>query len=150
MANNTDILNHEDFNNDSRQIMSSLFNINSDNNNRLINHQNDNNNNNINNNILNYINANNIPNNIQRQYIIQILEYLTRVSPIQENANEYFAKDTIQEIKVSKCSICIENTCSIAFIPCGHVSTCSSCCKKITECPICRTKITRKQQLFFS
>jgi len=56
----------------------------------------------------------------------------------------------LRHVNSSKCCICLESISNIAFIPCGHVSTCYSCCKKITICPICRIKITIKQQLFFS
>ena len=44
------------------------------------------------------------------------------------------------------CSICIERTRCVAFM-CGH-STCAECAQSLRQCPMCRTPIRRKINLF--
>ena len=37
------------------------------------------------------------------------------------------------------CSICMEKEKCMAFVNCGHMCVCESCCSRIEKCPICRT-----------
>lgn len=51
------------------------------------------------------------------------------------------------------CAICMENECTAAIVPCGHVF-CSGCCKKelnyvAKRCPTCRGNAEKWIQLFF-
>lgn len=54
--------------------------------------------------------------------------------------------DDVIEMSNSKvCSICMSDKAEIAFIPCGHISTCQKCSEHIKndvrdnrKCPICR------------
>ena len=39
------------------------------------------------------------------------------------------------------CKICTVAAWDRVFQPCGHLLCCSSCTKKLAECPICRTPI---------
>ncbi|KAL3882079.1 hypothetical protein ACJMK2_028452 [Sinanodonta woodiana] len=39
------------------------------------------------------------------------------------------------------CKICMENTISVVFLPCGHLVTCSDCAPAMRKCPICRALI---------
>jgi len=46
-----------------------------------------------------------------------------------------------------ECSICIENTKNIVFVPCGH-AFCDGCSKNAKECYLCRQPISFKQKMF--
>ena len=43
-----------------------------------------------------------------------------------------------------ECCICLTETVSIIFVPCGHFCACSTCANNATmkKCPICRASIT--------
>ncbi|XP_052223149.1 E3 ubiquitin-protein ligase LRSAM1-like isoform X2 [Dreissena polymorpha] len=47
----------------------------------------------------------------------------------------------------SECSICMDNTSDVIFMNCGHVCSCSECCEKVAECPLCRASIVRRVKL---
>ncbi|XP_052789874.1 E3 ubiquitin-protein ligase LRSAM1-like isoform X2 [Mya arenaria] len=44
----------------------------------------------------------------------------------------------------SECSICMDSASDVIFMNCGHVCTCSKCCEKVQECPLCRAPIVRR------
>ena len=46
-----------------------------------------------------------------------------------------------------ECVICLDESPDTIFIPCGHVVCCKKCLAKVTECPICRTLISKKLPL---
>lgn len=49
----------------------------------------------------------------------------------------------------SECCVCFVNlTAKYALIPCGHVSTCEECIKKINKCPNCRSVITGSLRIY--
>lgn len=51
----------------------------------------------------------------------------------------------------SACKICFSKKASVIFLPCRHVAVCNSCSLWIEEkCPICRTEIKDKFQLFYA
>ncbi len=58
-------------------------------------------------------------------------------------------EDSTEEKNIPKCSICLDNRCTIILIPCGHVCACTSCSHLIDKCPICRSSFVRRQALFF-
>lgn len=39
----------------------------------------------------------------------------------------------------SKCSVCMDNTCNITILNCGHRTLCRPCADNIKTCPICRS-----------
>ncbi|VDI63716.1 Hypothetical predicted protein [Mytilus galloprovincialis] len=39
------------------------------------------------------------------------------------------------------CKICCENIVCIAFLPCGHLISCSLCAPSLGNCPVCRTEV---------
>lgn len=45
---------------------------------------------------------------------------------------------SVDEMTCSECKVNEKNT---AFIPCGHVSSCTKCSIKLKECPICKQPI---------
>lgn len=46
------------------------------------------------------------------------------------------------------CCVCRDADISTAMCPCGHVTCCSECSEKLTECPLCRVKIDHVQRIF--
>lgn len=45
----------------------------------------------------------------------------------------------------SECVVCMENSCAVVFIPCGHLCCCLKCSDAIEQlCPMCRQDIERK------
>ncbi|KAL3882074.1 hypothetical protein ACJMK2_028447 [Sinanodonta woodiana] len=47
------------------------------------------------------------------------------------------------------CKICMENTISVVFLPCGHLVTCPDCAPAMRKCPICRTLIKGTVKTFY-
>ena len=45
------------------------------------------------------------------------------------------------------CCICMSRPVGMVLCPCGHM-TCSECAPKISECPLCRTEVERRQKVF--
>lgn len=54
----------------------------------------------------------------------------------------------IKNIKDRDCTVCFENAKNIALVPCGHVCICEVCSKHISDCPLCRAKITYKCKIY--
>ncbi|NXH21358.1 XIAP ligase, partial [Bucco capensis] len=52
----------------------------------------------------------------------------------------------LQEEKL--CKICMAKDISVVLIPCGHLVACKECAGVFDECPLCRTNILRKQEIF--
>ena len=48
------------------------------------------------------------------------------------------------------CKICMDQDVCIAFIPCGHLVTCSECASKCMICPMCRKPIQSQLKTFMS
>ncbi|NXS64417.1 XIAP ligase, partial [Brachypteracias leptosomus] len=52
----------------------------------------------------------------------------------------------LQEEKL--CKICMAKDISVVFIPCGHLVVCKDCAEAFHECPLCRTNIMKRQEVF--
>ncbi|NWV06752.1 XIAP ligase, partial [Ptilonorhynchus violaceus] len=52
----------------------------------------------------------------------------------------------LQEEKL--CKICMAKDVSVVFIPCGHLVACKECAQVLNECPLCRTDIMKRQDIF--
>ena len=54
--------------------------------------------------------------------------------------------NALQELYMSnnECAICLINMAQVIFLPCGHLKTCKSCSKELTNCPVCRMIIERR------
>lgn len=55
------------------------------------------------------------------------------------------------------CSVCLTNTREVIVQPCGHVCVCKDCADGLMsfpvpdrKCPICRAKVTKMQNAYFS
>ncbi|KAG4074140.1 hypothetical protein HA402_014345 [Bradysia odoriphaga] len=55
------------------------------------------------------------------------------------------AKDDTQKGELlAECVICMENSCQIIFLPCGHMCCCLNCHNDVQLCPMCRSEIDRR------
>ncbi|NXJ00797.1 XIAP ligase, partial [Psophia crepitans] len=52
----------------------------------------------------------------------------------------------LQEEKL--CKICMAKDISVVLIPCGHLVACKECAEGLHECPLCRTNIMKRQEIF--
>ncbi|NXG50293.1 XIAP ligase, partial [Psilopogon haemacephalus] len=52
----------------------------------------------------------------------------------------------LQEEKL--CKICMAKDISVVLIPCGHLVACKECAEPFDDCPLCRTHIMKKQDVF--
>lgn len=52
----------------------------------------------------------------------------------------------LQEEKL--CKICMAKNISVVLIPCGHLVACKACAEAVNECPLCRTNIMKRQEIF--
>jgi len=44
----------------------------------------------------------------------------------------------------SSCVICLDSSCHVIFLPCGHLCCCVGCGNTIDQCPLCRATIAQK------
>lgn len=49
-----------------------------------------------------------------------------------------------------RCAVCLDRLVRVAFVPCGHAVTCLNCSSRIKDCCVCRTRVERSVQLYFS
>ena len=70
-----------------------------------------------------------------KRNLIKVIETPTATASQQLPTTIYEDTETMD------CAICLCETKSIVFNPCGHYYVCSSCAYKITACPICRAEI---------
>ena len=78
---------------------------------------------------------------VEKSVAFEILEMMVKIKPA-------VVQETKDEIDLT-CTICLINKRSIAYVPCGHVSSCHSCAYRLNTCPHCRTPITKSLKLFF-
>jgi len=55
-----------------------------------------------------------------------------------------------KEMKHTACVICMDNLANVVCLPCKHLAICSFCSQQtcVTTCPICRSNIGEKMQIF--
>lgn len=46
------------------------------------------------------------------------------------------------------CTLCWERSKCVAFRPCGHVCSCETCSRKVSQCPLCRAPIQQRVRVF--
>ena len=82
-------------------------------------------------------------------YIEKVMNTLEK--SVEEPKSTFSSAASSSELDEDKlCKICFENERHIAYVPCGHVVSCSKCTFCTKECPICRTPISKVIRLFFS
>ena len=69
---------------------------------------------------------------------------------ISENTNtqDKDENDDTGDIEKDVCKICWDATIDCVLLECGHMATCTSCAKKLNECPICRENVVRCVHVF--
>lgn len=53
-------------------------------------------------------------------------------------------------LATQRCKVCLTNKCTVVFLPCNHLATCSQCATRLTECPICRKRCTHMIEVFYT
>ena len=48
----------------------------------------------------------------------------------------------------TECAICLADDAEYAAVPCGHRCFCANCSKTVSECPVCRTRMTAVLRVF--
>ena len=72
-------------------------------------------------------------------------------SASQATQNEIRLRPEGLEVQDSDlCNICMSNRIDCLILECGHMSTCLTCAKLLSKCPICRKQITRLVKAFRS
>ena len=60
----------------------------------------------------------------------------------------------LSQVSNKNCVICYENTATVLFRPCLHVSICKNCCDEYTShylnCPMCKTTIQNFEHIYVS
>lgn len=70
----------------------------------------------------------------------QGLEESTTLDEIAEGQEEIHKQ--IQQMRDERsCKICFEHEASVVFLPCGHLSSCTTCATALSSCPVCRAQI---------
>nr|CAD7586028.1 unnamed protein product [Timema genevievae] len=47
-------------------------------------------------------------------------------------------------MSVAECAVCLDDTCEVIFVPCGHMCCCIKCAELMGQCPLCRADINQK------
>ena len=72
-------------------------------------------------------------------------------SASQATQNEIRLRPEELEVRDSDlCNICMSNPIDCLILECEHMSTCLTCAKLLSKCPICREQITRLVKAFRS
>ena len=53
-------------------------------------------------------------------------------------------------LATQRCKVCLTNKCTVVFLPCTHLATCSECATRLIECPICRKRATHMIEVFYT
>ncbi|XP_012530931.1 E3 ubiquitin-protein ligase LRSAM1 isoform X2 [Monomorium pharaonis] len=70
---------------------------------------------------------------------------VTASAPLEEASTSDQDLNSIQNVSMIECVICLDLQCEVIFLPCGHFCCCSICAEKVpAECPMCRGSIERK------
>ena len=53
-------------------------------------------------------------------------------------------------LSTQRCKVCLTNKCTIVYLPCTHLATCSECATRLVDCPICRKRATHVIEVFYT
>lgn len=65
-----------------------------------------------------------------------------------EGRLETLQQSQVEDSKQAACVICLDNLANLVCIPCKHLALCIYCEQDVTTCPICRTTVEDKMQIF--
>lgn len=70
---------------------------------------------------------------------------VTASAPLEQASTSNQDYNSVQNVNMIECVICLDLQCEVIFLPCGHFCCCSICAEKVpAECPMCRSSIERK------
>ena len=58
------------------------------------------------------------------------------------------ARERMKEVDGRTCVVCCDARSCVVLRPCKHLCMCDACAEKVETCPICRTKIEEREQIF--
>lgn len=105
----------------------------------------------------------NITQEVFRKAVIKLLKQGLSVSDIAKSHIEKALQDVTgiknSTVKVTKkpaspptrnvCAVCLDGDKSVLFLPCQHLVACVNCAAAVSNCPMCRTPITKAVRAFF-
>lgn len=92
----------------------------------------------------------NILNNILNNCIQQMIDQsIVENSNIEiNNSNTEISTNNYSTTKNSiECIVCYDQDINILLTPCNHICLCENCSLRITECPKCRSIITKRTKV---
>ncbi|KAK3109120.1 hypothetical protein FSP39_023454 [Pinctada imbricata] len=80
------------------------------------------------------------------------LEEVSGVNSTQNRSNEIseLQDENMRLRDMTTCKICMDDTVSVVFLPCGHLAACSQCAPALRKCPICRMFVKGTVRTFLS
>ncbi|KNC47797.1 ankyrin-2 ankyrin [Thecamonas trahens ATCC 50062] len=80
------------------------------------------------------------------------LEALRSDAAAARGASSALALDAMSEeqARALTCCICLDDMVGMAFVPCGHVCCCIECAATVSDCPMCRTGISSRLQVYLN
>ena len=69
-----------------------------------------------------------------------------------ERANAEAAKQKARAEKAAtnECAICMDASCDVALVPCGHVCCCEGCAGQLKQCPSCRVDVEGTSRVYLA
>jgi Zinc finger, C3HC4 type (RING finger)/Zinc knuckle len=83
---------------------------------------------------------------LSRAKIQEILQSVLSPFTIEKDPEEG-KEHNVKNDKIA-CIVCMENDVDCQISPCGHASTCMSCCTRLNFCPSCRGKINSRTKIY--
>ncbi|NXX84361.1 XIAP ligase, partial [Urocolius indicus] len=69
--------------------------------------------------------------------------------PVEQDELNISTEEKLRRLQEEKlCKICMAKDVSVVLIPCGHLIACKECAQALHECPLCRTNIMKRQEIF--
>ena len=51
------------------------------------------------------------------------------------------------DLEIVDCCVCLDNICSVRFLPCNHIAMCEECRPRVRRCPLCRSEIADTERV---
>ncbi|XP_046454101.1 E3 ubiquitin-protein ligase LRSAM1-like [Daphnia pulex] len=84
----------------------------------------------------------NMPDNIQHAQ-----QYLPSAPSSVLDDEEVASAPPMEVFMETNCVICLDSSCQVIFLSCGHLCCCSGCGNKLNQCPMCRATIVKRLQV---
>ena len=70
------------------------------------------------------------------------------VTPEIKSSSNSTSSTATTTTEIPVCIVCMNESYTHTFIPCGHMCTCELCANKLQECPMCRAHILNRIKVF--